>query len=366
MWFLIVKVLPIGDFAHPAYGFINVQSLVMVSSIFGISGIIFLVSWAAGFAVTAFTTKDSKKLKLTVIVMTVVVLLVATYSLSQTISAQRLFYQLPVEVSPGSQLKVTCLIGGGESKTEEVLKADPGIDLVLWSEETGYYNDVDELKNLQTIAKQYGSVIAPTYFNSTQSNNMAALISDNGDVLFTYKKRHPVPGVETSIKRGPGKVQSADTILGKIALAICFDFNFPDYIAKVSHDTDIFLQPSQTWGPIGKYHAKVNAMRSVEQGFLLIRCSSYGYSGVYNPDGSWSAFTPDKESGAYTFVVPRRFNRVFTLYSYIGDTFGWITVIFAFLYLGGLVFVPNSILKKLRYWTILSNTRDQYANINSD
>lgn len=91
---------------------------------------------------------------------------------------------------------------------------------------------------------------------------------------------------------------------------------------------------SETWGAIGELHALTNSVRSIEHGILLVRCSSFGYSGVFHPSGHWNAFLPDAYDGDYEFVIPANFTRRWTLYSYIGETFLWICVVFAILSVG--------------------------------
>jgi apolipoprotein N-acyltransferase len=106
------------------------------------------------------------------------------------------------------------------------------------------------------------------------------------------------------------------------------------------------MQPSETWGAIGKYHAMINAVRSIEHGVLLIRCSSYGYSGVFHPSGEWNTFVADNAQGTYELLVPKTFTRSATLYSYIGETFSFICCVFSLLYIV-FSFVPDRILLKV-------------------
>ena len=50
---------------------------------------------------------------------------------------------------------------------------------------------------------------------------------------------------------------------------------------------DLLLQPSWTWGAILSRHMEGNAVRAVENGFSLLRCSSQGESGVVGGLGGW-------------------------------------------------------------------------------
>jgi predicted amidohydrolase len=64
---------------------------------------------------------------------------------------------------------------------------------------------------------------------------------------------------------GPGIIPTAQIGVGQVSLAICQDFDFPRYIATAPK-SDVLLEPSETWGHIGKYHAEVNGVRAIEQG----------------------------------------------------------------------------------------------------
>jgi len=112
--------------------------------------------------------------------------------------------------------------------------------------------------------------------------NMLALISDSGEVLFRYQKNHPVPLVEATVQPGKGNLFFASTSIGIISGAICFDLNYPWMMLQAGRaQVDLLLQPAWTWGPIGKWHSEIDAIRAVELGFHTLRCASSGYSGVF-------------------------------------------------------------------------------------
>ena len=81
-------------------------------------------------------------------------------------------------------------------------------------------------------------------------------------------------------------------------------------------------------GPVGPLQARVNAIRSIENGFTTFRCSSHGISGVWNQYGQPLHYIPTVNTPTVTFQVPIAtiINRVKTGYSIFGETFGWICV----------------------------------------
>ena len=64
----------------------------------------------------------------------------------------------------------------------------------------------------------------------------------------------------------------------------CFDLNFHslDHQLKAAGNVDLLLQPSATWGPIGRFHVQENRLRAIDHQFSLVRCASKGYSGIYD------------------------------------------------------------------------------------
>ena len=72
----------------------------------------------------------------------------------------------------------------------------------------------------------------------------------------------------------------------------------------------------------------MNAIRSIENGFTTFRCSSYGFSGIWDQYGQPLHYVPTVNTPTTTFQVPITTikNRVKTVYSVFGETFGWICV----------------------------------------
>ncbi len=62
--------------------------------------------------------------------------------------------------------------------------------------------------------------------------------------------------------------------LGHVGAAICFDFDFPAFIAAAARGADLLLQPGADWGPLGLLHSEMGAMRAIENGITVFRCAS--------------------------------------------------------------------------------------------
>jgi len=170
------------------------------------------------------------------------------------------------------------------------------------------------------------------YVSNTKydSQNMFGLVLPTGEVSYKYQKVHPVVGVETSVEPGtaPAPLVHVPNI-GIVGAGICYDYDFPEYIRKsAGDDASLMLQPGWDWGAIGILHARMDALRAIENGFTLFRCSSGGISGVY--DSYWGTrfetiIGTEKFSNptfAYSTTIPK-LARQFTLFTYVGSMLGY-------------------------------------------
>ena len=169
--------------------------------------------------------------------------------------------------------------------------------------------------------------------------------SSSSQPLWRYKKAHPVPVVESNVKAGPAELPTAHSAYGKLSGAICFDLDFPQYIAGAGREAvDLFLQPSWTWNAINSRHFDGDSLRAIENGFTLFRCSSDGESGIVDPYGK---FLARKETGhdpdtVATFQLPL-YDRVTTFYPFLGFTFEYLLIVSAFLTYVSLVYELRSL-----------------------
>jgi apolipoprotein N-acyltransferase len=206
---------------------------------------------------------------------------------------------------------------------------------VLWAEEAvEVTDDADEdslIAQAQELAVTTGrSYLGLAYYkkkhNANTATNHFTLITPQGDVAWNYRKAHPVPGVEDEVVPGPNHLPTHDSPYGKLGGAICFDLDFPNFIRQAgSKRVDIFLQPSWTWNALSSRHFDGDALRAVENGFTLIRCSSDGESGVVSPSGVFTTrmFTGHDPSVEVAFTFPKSSRRT-TMYTEVGFVFEWI------------------------------------------
>ncbi|KAI8141004.1 carbon-nitrogen hydrolase [Fennellomyces sp. T-0311] len=278
---------------------------------------------------------------------TILVTLLALFGGSQIHIHRGSFFQVGYPEYVPKSIPVGCVIGPGGIDLElqkdydrwfdrSATLVNAGAKLVMWSEETAATsNDDDEaalISRAQTFAQENNVYLAFTYNRTIVDDlteNKLLVITPQGEIAINYSKSHPVPLIEP-IQAGKPEIPYIDTPeFGRVGVAICFDFNFPSFITQASkYNIDVMLQPSWTWGPIGTYHSRGNALRAVENGFTMLRCGSQGFSGVFEPalNGIYTQHVPAITDSEYIFHLPIQ-KRAGTLYGYTGDLFGFLCLI---------------------------------------
>jgi apolipoprotein N-acyltransferase len=73
-----------------------------------------------------------------------------------------------------------------------------------------------------------------------------------------------------------------NTNYGKIAAAICYDGDFPNFIRSAGKNkAEIMFLPANDWKEIDPIHTHMAITRAVENGFSLVRPGRSGVIGCY-------------------------------------------------------------------------------------
>jgi len=158
--------------------------------------------------------------------------------------------------------------------------------------------------------------------------NKEVLIGPDGAVIYSYLKNRPVAGWEASVMRtGDGRVAMADTTIGRISSAICFDNDAPEFVRQIgSGRADLWILPANDWEAVGELHFEMAAFRAIENGTPILRAAATGISGVFDARGRVLAAT-DHLAGASTMAASLPLGGVPTVYARIGDLFAWACVL---------------------------------------
>lgn len=181
--------------------------------------------------------------------------------------------------------------------------------------------------------------VLPQYFNS------AFYLTGDGTVGSRYDKVHLMPFAEyfplrtiDFLRRNFEQVRTftprdgatlLDTRLGKAAVAICFEADFPELVRQRMRDgADVLINLSNdVWlGHFGqKQHLAMVTLRAVENRTWLIRATTTGISAVVDPFGRVRSRTETFTQAVLDArIVPMR---VDTLYKRFGDVFAYACVV---------------------------------------
>ncbi|KAF9436539.1 hypothetical protein BGZ76_003661 [Entomortierella beljakovae] len=341
LWVSVYKILyslsPTGTYGSIAYSQFQIEPVVQWSSVAGISGIEFLVVWSAIIihrVWTRYSRSESENFESRSHIRTEGLFWNGTGA----------FYMKPLTDTIQPTVTAGCVIGNDGDNTvglyvnQTIELAKKGSEIVIWSEGSTNVKDEDSLnallsqaRNITTTYGIYLGVSYMQYYDNSTGRNMFTLLDPTGQVVMDYQKGYPVPLIEIGIIPGPRIIPTVDTKFGRLAAAICFDLDFPGYIAQAGKQkTTLFLQPSWTWGSIGRLETSMLSFRAVEQGFSVFRCSSWSPSAVWDPYHQIFGYKYNLGGGTFMAEIPIR-DHVSTIYTAVGDLWAYICCAFSIL-----------------------------------
>jgi apolipoprotein N-acyltransferase len=158
--------------------------------------------------------------------------------------------------------------------------------------------------------------------------NKLVLIHPSGRIAVSYLKSHAVAGWEAGImQRGDGRVPVIATGDGRMATAICFDADFPEFIRQAARGSaDLLILPANDWKELKSLHFEMASFRAIENGMSLVRATSSGLSGTFDPWGRLLSVADYFAPGDRTMTAQVPIGRVPTFYAITGDLFAWLCV----------------------------------------
>lgn len=224
---------------------------------------------------------------------------------------------------------------------DTVTAALGGAKVVTWSENAARVAGVDEqsfIAAAAAVARQnkiyLNAAMVVVTDDGWTNKDEAVFFGPDGSVLSTYRKHHPIPGLEP-YEPGTGAPPVIDTPYGKIATIICYDADFP---ALPHIDTDILLMPGGDWDEIGWIHTKMASLRGIENGYSIVRDAYDGSSQAFDRNGNVLGIQDTTQDAVRIWYVDVPVDGGGkTFYNVAGDWFAWLSVIAA-VGLGALAF----------------------------
>lgn len=337
---LIAATSPHGSAGALAYSQMDFLPAIQVAALGGASAITFVLCLFA--SVVAFLIA-----KRAVIAALAPVLIVAA-ALGYGVTRERL--EAPQHLQEARLLNVAALAGDDfdhdaadwrptwESylfETERAAESNPNFVLLPEKIVTFAEGDAPEaLAALSAIATQHNIaiVVGATKHLGERAYNRAYLVTADG--VRSYDKHHMIPGLESDLT--PGDAILITDIDGlRVGVAICKDFDFPNLLRRYAHErVDVMLAPAWDFQVDAWLHARMAVLRGVEGGFTLVRSAREGVMTVTDPFGRVLAEATsggDIAGLAASLAWP---SHIPTLYTRIGDTFGWGCMLIALALIG--------------------------------
>ncbi len=374
--FLTISANPLGSFGAQAYTQANSLVLMQLLSVTGMWGITFIMTWFASIVNFAWERSFSwPKIRQGVVLYGVLLLAVVAYgnirlALFQPaegtmrvhgITAVDMRENWPalnrIKADEGwDAMRQQTAVFQEEYFQATIREARAGAQLVLWPEmavmvasedEPGFFTRAREIAKQERIYLAVG--MGTVFQDDTPHEVKLILIDPKGEVVLEHYK-YGGQAVE-GFKAGDGILRTAETPFGTISGIICWDTNFHTPVLQAGRNgTDILLSPSLEFRAIDPIHAQMATFRAIENGVSLVRQADNGLSIVTDPFGRTLAAMDHFTSAERVMVAQVPTSSVPTLYSLIGDLFGWLAVA------GFLVLILLGILQWRRETAVASET----------
>ncbi len=347
---------PFASWGAVAYTQIDNLPLLQVSSLVGMAGVSFIVNWMAASLEVASQSRVWRPLAVALAVTLAVIswgtLRLGLAALGETVRVAAVGTDSTVGGFPYPSVDAMEVVNQALF-ARTAAAATAGAKLVSWTEAATLVlaeNEPAFIERLRASARSahielVAAYIVPDDATRTYINKFVWVRPDGG-IDHTYRKHHPVPGEPATADTTPQ--QAVDTLAGRAAGSICYDFDFPALaLEQAQLGIDLAVVPSSDWLGIDPIHAQMASLRAIEGGFSLLRSTRMGLTAAFDPYGRSRAWESsfDAKDRIVIAALPRL--GIKTLYTAIGDVFVWLCAAF----IVGLLVVP-----RLRSWVLVAGT----------
>lgn len=328
---------PFASWGAVAYTQIDNLPLLQVSALVGMAGVSFIVNWMAASLEAAHESRDWRPLAFTL----AVTLAVTSWG------TLRLGLAAPGETVRVAAVGTDSTVGGFPYPSVDAMEvvnqalfartaaaATAGAKLVSWTEAATLVlaeNEPAFIERLSAAARSAQIELVAAYIvpdDATRTYiNKFVWVRPDGSVDHTYLKHHPVPGEPATAGTAPQ--QAVDTLAGRAAGSICYDFDFPALArAQAQLGIDLAVVPSSDWLGIDPIHAQMASVRAIEGGFSLLRSTRMGLTAAYDPYGRSRAWESSFDATDRIVITALPRHGIKTLYTAIGDVFVLVCAVF--------------------------------------
>jgi apolipoprotein N-acyltransferase len=351
--FLTIWPSPMSSYGSLAYGLSSSIYITQLASISGLWGVTFVISWFASSVNWIWEEGLAwQRIRRGMAVYASVMLVILLYGMVRLSAFQpeagtvrihgiietdyteqewRLHIAPLIATNPAA-VKANSALAYERYLEATVREARAGAQIVAWPElaVVGYQQDLDALlERARAAARQENIYLAmgvgllDPAVNHVQENRFM-MVDPQGQIVVNQLKY----GCTFAMRMYSTQIQTVDTPYGRVAGVVCCDLDFPYVLRQVSQKgVDILLVPS--FEPSRENllaHSQMVAFRAIENGVSIFRPTIQGLSLAIDPYGRTLASMDDTHADERVFVVQLPKHRAFTVYSVIGDLFGWLMV----------------------------------------
>lgn len=215
--------------------------------------------------------------------------------------------------------------------------ADEGRRIVLLPEKIAHIPPDERgaaIEQLAEIARRRDILIVAGVDDEADQGRFNRAFAFTRENWQSYDKRHMVPGYESHFDLGDGPLTFEHEDI-RYGVAICKDMDFPA-LGREYAGVDIMFVPAWDFTDDAWLHSRMAVLRGVESGYAIARSAR---NGVMTVSDAYGRVTAEAQSGpqtAYNVTIPTTGPGP-TLYSRIGDLFGWSMLALAGLLIGWMI-----------------------------
>lgn len=343
------------------------RPLIMISSLFGILSLSFLVAWFAPMINFLWEERwDMKKLGYSGLIYVAIMAALLIYGGTVIAFPEKADVTVPIagitlendffvrmaesdlyvnEIFDLNPTESSELMSSPQSHLDEMSgktleAARAGAKIIVWQEYAlnlessvadAYLLEMKKMADEEDIYLliSYGRLLNEKEKKDRLMKNMGILFTPDGKIGWEYEKAYPGLGFEDlMVETGLRNIPYLDTPYGRIGQVICADMLHPHYIRQAAaKKIDLLLVPSYDtifYNPLLTFSS---AYRAVENGFTMIRVTGDGHSAGIDPYYRHWAGQNFFEQGSVNFYANVPVVSKKTFYTRIGFIFPYVIVL---------------------------------------
>ncbi len=336
---LMAALLPDGNWGSLAYSQADRLPIVQIASLFGTAGLLFLIALVP--SVLAVTIAYGRRLRHCWIAYTLTAILLAAslifgYARLQkpATGVETTFGIVSIDDPIGVKASLSyagTILQGYDNRIAEV--AAEGAQVVVLPEKIAILapsRAVEWQQHFSALARQnrVWLEVGVGIDDGKNPTNWAWLFTPEGLLAASYEKHHMAPP-ERRAHYLSGTSYTVATIAGQsCGLAICKDMHFAALgRAYGQRHAAVMLVPAWDFAYLdGWMEARTTVLRGVENGYIIVRASREGLLTASDPYGRILAEVPSSEMPGRSLLARVTIaNPLPTLYTRIGNLFGWLS-----------------------------------------